>query len=126
MSLSLALPYPPSLNTYWRHVGARVLISANGRAYRRAVAEAVMLARYRNEIPRTPITATVAVRIEAQMPDQRARDLDNLPKAILDSLTKAGLWVDDSQIDELTVIRIGLARAGAVRVLVSELQRVAA
>ena len=36
--------------------------------------------------------------IEAWMPDKRVRDLDNLLKAPLDALTRAGFWVDDSQI----------------------------
>ena len=31
------LPYPPSVNHYWRRVGARTLISRGGRAFRQAV-----------------------------------------------------------------------------------------
>ncbi len=38
-------------------------------------------------------------------PDRRARDLDNLGKALLDALTKAGVYGDDSQIDHLTFAR---------------------
>jgi len=47
----------------------------------------------------------VAVDIEVRMPDKRRRDLDNLPKAVLDGLTHAALWHDDSQIDDLRVWR---------------------
>jgi len=37
----LVLPWPPSANRYWRHVGPRVLISREGRIYRRNVANCV-------------------------------------------------------------------------------------
>ena len=39
------------------------------------------------------------------MPDRRKRDLDNLHKGILDGLTHAGVWKDDSQIDDLRIYR---------------------
>lgn len=120
--IAIALPYPPSLNTYWRHVligrRVRVLISAEGRAYRKAVADAVMLARAAGKMQRHQATTRLSVRIEAQPPDRRARDLDNLPKAVLDAMTAAGVWLDDSQVDELTVVRLDPVRGGQIRVLV--------
>ena len=39
----LSLPWPPSVNVYWRHVGAKVLISAEGRAYAKSVYERVIV-----------------------------------------------------------------------------------
>ena len=33
----LNLPFPPSVNHYWRNVGSRVLISQAGRDYQRGV-----------------------------------------------------------------------------------------
>lgn len=87
------------------------------------MAEEIMLARYRNEIPRAPLTGLLSVRIEVPVPDNRKRDTDNLPKAIFDSLTKAGFWVDDSQVEEHAVMRIrhGVSLT-SVRVIVTELQ----
>jgi len=35
--MMLTLPYPPSINHYWRRVGPRTLISREGRAFRRDV-----------------------------------------------------------------------------------------
>ena len=35
--MKIALPYPPSINRYWRRVGSRTLISREGRAFRRNV-----------------------------------------------------------------------------------------
>ena len=43
---TLSIPWPPTLNTYYRYVqtssGARVLISRDGRAYRTAVQSAAI------------------------------------------------------------------------------------
>ena len=36
-------------------------------------------------------------------PQKRNRDLDNYQKALFDSLTHAGVWVDDRQIKRFTV-----------------------
>jgi crossover junction endodeoxyribonuclease RusA len=101
----LSLPYPPSVNTYWRHLSkgplaGRSLISEKGRNYRRDVIEQLL-------VDRTPSVgiARVAVDIEARMPDRRQRDLDNIPKAVLDALTHAKFWADDGQIDDLRIWR---------------------
>ena len=72
--VNLTLPYPPSINTYWRHVGPRVLISANGRRYRRAVGDAVLLGIGAGQIAAEPLPGRLAVLVEAAPPDRRARD----------------------------------------------------
>jgi crossover junction endodeoxyribonuclease RusA len=121
--ISLTLPWPPTLNTYWRHVGPRVLISAAGRAYRKAVGDAVLM----SVRGARPLTDRLSVRIEAQPPDRRVRDLDNLLKAPADALTHAGLWEDDGQIDELTIVRLSPTPGGLLRVVVSPItDRIAA
>ena len=99
----MTLPWPPTVNTYWRSVGGRVLISKNGREYRQAVAELAAA----EDWPKFG-AQRVSVRIEAWMPDKRRRDLDNLLKSLLDSLTHAGVLDDDSQIDWLAIWRAPL------------------
>jgi crossover junction endodeoxyribonuclease RusA len=117
MNLAFDLPWPPSVNTYWRHTivnrRPRVLISKKGRDYRKAVL-------CRIGIKHRKIHGRVSVRIEASAPDNRARDLDNLPKAILDALTHAGVWGDDEQIDQLTIVRGEVTKGGAIRVVISD------
>lgn len=54
------------------------------------------------------------------MPDKRERDLDNLFKALLDSLVKAGVLVDDSIIDELRIVRRKVVKNGLVKVHIGE------
>ena len=54
-------------------------------------------------------------------PDRRRRDIDNLPKAVLDSLEFAGVFENDSQVDRLLVLRQGVeAPAGRIELLIEE------
>ena len=96
--IELTLPWPPTVNTYWRMYQNRMIISEAGRKYRKAVAEQVFL-QSRGKTTVGP----VKVVIEAWRPDNRRRDLDNLLKAVLDSLGHAGIYIDDSLIVDLRI-----------------------
>lgn len=100
LNLNLTLPWPPTVNTYYRNVQGKTLISAAGRTYRAAVADQVLLQRGAKQL-----SGRLEVSIVAHVPDRRRRDLDNLLKATLDSLTNAGVWLDDEQIDCLSIKR---------------------
>ena len=52
--------------------------------------------------------------ILAKPPDRRRRDLDNILKALLDSIVHAGVIEDDSQIDEIQITRGDVVADGAV------------
>ena len=108
------LPYPPSLNRYYRSVGGKVLISAAGRQYRRAVQMALF------GLVRQPLTGRLSVTILVSPPDKRKRDLDNTQKSLLDSMQHAGVYADDSQIDHLYIRRCPVVAGGAVKVFVQE------
>lgn len=111
--ISLKLPWPPSVNTYWRHptngkLAGRHLISEKGRAYRAGVIAAVL-----QQLPprRRPdwfgsASPRLALDLHVYPPDLRRRDLDNIVKAVLDGLAHAGVYADDSQIDRLTIRRM--------------------
>lgn len=104
-AITIALPWPPTVNTYYRTISrgklaGRTLISERGRAYRKVVIDHLVAAAC------TGVgSAAVAVDIEARPPDRRRRDLDNLPKAVLDALTHGGVWEDDAQINDLRIWR---------------------
>lgn len=120
--LVLSLPWPPTVNTYWRSVmsgplAGRVLISERGREYRKTVATLVAT----ESVPRRALTGKLAVDIHAMPPDRRTRDLDNLLKGLLDSLVSAGVLADDSDIDDLRIRRLGAYPPGEVRVRISEI-----
>ena len=109
-ALRLHLPWPPALNRYYRNVRGRTLISREGRAYRRQVA-LHCLAEDRGA---WPLSGRLAVRIQAAPPDRRRRDVDGMLKAVLDALTHAGLWRDDSQVDDLRIVRCRPVPGGAL------------
>lgn len=95
--LTFELPWPPSVNHYYRHVGSRVLISREGRNYRDVVSARIRAA----NIP--CFEGAVELRIQLYPPDNRRRDVDNVLKCILDTLTVAKLYDDDSQVKRLSV-----------------------
>lgn len=101
--MKLELPYPPSVNHYWRHSRGRHYISDEGKEYRRHVA--MLFIGEQDEHKHTTFTGRLAVTVTVYPPDKRRRDLDNTQKALLDALAFAGVYEDDSQIDDLRVVR---------------------
>lgn len=115
--IKLRLPWPPSINHYWRMVNNRMIISAAGREYAALVAYEI-----KQQRSHMALAGRLSVAITATMPDKRRRDIDNLIKVSLDSLTKAGVWEDDSQIDELAILRGGVTKPGWLDVTVCEIE----
>lgn len=111
----LVLPWPPSVNHYWRHVAigrsVRTLISAEGRAYKASVGKAC-----RDQQAPVELRQRLSVVVKLEPPDRRRRDIDNTLKALLDSLTTARVWHDDAQIDDLRVYRAACVRGGRATV----------
>ncbi|EAT1856555.1 RusA family crossover junction endodeoxyribonuclease [Salmonella enterica] len=103
--MKLTLPFPPSVNTYWRSpnkgpLKGYHLVSARGRKYQSDACAAVI--EQLRRLPK-PSTALAAVEIILYPPDNRIRDLDNYNKALFDALTHAGVWEDDSQVKRMLV-----------------------
>jgi len=114
--MKLTLPFPPTVNTYWRHTPKGVLISASGRSFRSNALADIM-----EQLRRAPqpITVNVAVSVILYPPDKRPRDLDNYLKAAFDSLTHAGVWVDDKQIKRFTVEWGPLTKRGKTEITIN-------
>ena len=106
MQSEIELPYPPSLNTYWRNVRGRTLLSKKGREYRAIVTSLAALSKIRlGDVP-------LVVSIEAWMPDRRRRDVDNILKAAIDAMQHGGMYDDDSQIVDLRIVKRGVEKPG--------------
>lgn len=133
--IELTLPYPPTVNSYWRtsvnkpkriaslcdSIGKKrpqinVFISEKGQQFRTNVMEAVLIARAAKRL-----SGRLQLDVVLHPADARVRDIDNCLKALLDSLSHAGVYVDDSQIDRLIVCRGEIIKGGQCRVLISEL-----
>lgn len=99
-TLKLVLPYPPSVNNYWQANGHRRFISKEGVKFTKDVqkyVDANNLKGFGNK--------QVAVSVMIHPRSKRRFDLDNTLKAILDSMMKAGLYDDDSQIEFIEIAR---------------------
>lgn len=113
--LTLNLPYPPSVNTYWLTSGKRRYISKRGMDFKRAVAEIC------DGLPGFgEMQLSVSVLFHPR--DKRLMDLDNSLKAIGDSLQDAGMFLDDSQIWKWTIERGQKIKGGGCTVVISPYQ----
>lgn len=101
VSLHLVLPLPPSVNALYRAIGrGRNILSKQGREW---YATSVPL--IRQQANGWFVTGRVGMRVEITWPNKLRRDISNIVKSLEDAITKAKVWNDDSQIDDLRVIR---------------------
>jgi len=120
--MKLTLPFPPSVNAYWRAptsgpLKGRHLVSAAGRKYQSAARSSII--EQLHMLPK-PSAAPAAVEILLCPPDARRRDIDNYNKALFDSLTKAGIWEDDSQVKRLLVEWGPIVKGGRVEIQITK------
>jgi crossover junction endodeoxyribonuclease RusA len=111
MHYEIYLPFPPTVNNYYVKTQKGVFISNKGRKFRDLTAEAVL-----EQLPDVYITDKCLIEVVLFPPDKRIRDLGNYDKALLDALTKAGLWEDDNLVDQQFFYR-GERVAGGVTFL---------
>lgn len=107
--LILTLPYPPTVNHYWKHTKSGVhYVTTQGKAYQQAVKILSQNAPH--------FAGKVAVNISIYPPDNRRRDIDNIFKALLDALVKAEVIQDDSLIVKLMAEKLKPVKGGKVEV----------
>ena len=120
MKQTISLPWPPSANTYWRRHGHTIHISTKGRQYRKDVLNLVTANHARCDAPIRKMFGNIKIYVFAFPPDNRRRDLDNLCKALFDSLEKAGIYKNDNQICEFSISRCPVAPPGKLVVYIEE------
>ena len=112
MHIQLELPYPPSVNHYWGQAGNHRFIGKKGKEFRERVMDAV------NEAKIQALEGRLAVHVALYPPDRRKRDIDNVLKSLLDACEHAGCYENDSQIDELHIIRRDVIKDGACTIVI--------
>lgn len=117
--LRIVLPWPPTVNhsTGPTASGGRYL-TAQHRTFRNEVNLRVIAA----GSPAFGPDARLVVDIHLTPPDRRRRDCDNFAKSVQDALQVCGVYGDDSQIDELRVVRgdVVIPGEGSAVVTISE------
>ena len=115
------LPWPPSVNRYWRRTDTRrTALTDRALKFRRDVQDSLLEqlgAGWRTHI--NP-DARFAITIAAHPPDRRKRDLDNLLKPTLDALEHALVFTDDSQVDDLHITRASVRKRGRLTLEIRE------
>jgi len=113
LDIELYLPWPPTVNDYY---GVRIVkkrripyIKAKGKLFRGACEQQIA-----EQVGYLNIGDNLLVEVELYPPDRRRRDLDNYMKPLLDAITHAKVWEDDSQIDQLFIYRGDTVKQGAV------------
>ncbi|MGV3346391.1 RusA family crossover junction endodeoxyribonuclease [Enterobacteriaceae bacterium LUAb1] len=113
----IVLPWPPGNNHLFSVFRGRKIKSKKGRNYTEEVIRKITAENHQYHL-----SGKLKVKILAYPPTRARRDLDNLFKAPLDSLTRAGVIADDSLIDDVRMIRCGVFKGGKLEVIITELE----
>lgn len=109
------LPFPVSVNAYYRKVASRVILSKRGRTYTKEVA----LMMQHHGLIGVNLSEPLTVRLELYRGDKRSLwDSDNYFKSVFDALTKCDFITDDSIIVECSARKMKFDGVGRVVVKV--------
>ena len=115
--VSLNLPWPPTVNHYWK-------LKSNGGRYISAAG-----VKFRAEVKAAAhglhnLAGKVEICIRANPPDKRRRDIDNICKALFDALQHANLIGDDFNVEAFSVRRLPVVEGGRVTVTIKPFEEV--
>ena len=114
----LDIPWPPTANKIWRHARGQNYLS---RPYKDFLSLTYMVVR--QQLPRhhRRIETPVRLTIDLYPPNRVRYDIDNRIKPILDALTRAGVWQDDSLVIELHVSKRSTLKRGRAIIEIHEI-----
>lgn len=129
--IELVLPWPPSVNNY-KKIGG-IVTTKTGKLYQKRVNtnetkmfyyQVWMKVKAEMGIEGSKYaqdsTISLGVTIDLHPPSDRRYDVDNRLKVLLDSLTRAKVWVDDSQVCRLFIQKMESVPGGEVKIVIYE------
>lgn len=116
--VELVLPFPPQTNNMYTVARGRKILSSDARAYKEEAGW-----KLKGQFTGNPIQHRVRVTMVLYPPCRRRRDIDNHIKIVFDSITAAGIWIDDEQVDCLTVTRGEVIKGGRCWVRIEPMQK---
>lgn len=115
--IALTLPLAPTINHYYgvRRTGRSRYMTKDGLAYRKAIVDIVA------EAGHATMEGRIALFVAIHPANRCRQDIDNRIKSLADALTHAGVWLDDSQIDDLHIVRREVIKGGLIKVVITEI-----
>lgn len=93
----LQLPWPPSINSYWkRSKFGSVYVSSEGKAYGVAVVALI------RRLQEAALVGRISLDAKFYPPNRQRRDLDNCLKVMIDAIQASGIISNDFQIKKLS------------------------
>ena len=108
------MPWPPSVNGYWRAFKGRQIISKRGRDYRKQAVARMKELNLSGEM----LKSNLSVSLVLNPPTLRRYDVDNFNKGLFDAMSEAKFWEDDEQVHRLTIKKGVKTKGGNVEVIV--------
>ena len=109
------MPWPPSVNHWHQPCRGRIIKGAAARDYERLAVNHLKSIGIYGEKIESHLSVTIVL-----MPPTNARyDIDNRTKGIFDSLSASGFWVDDSQVQRLTIDKGEKVKNGMVSISIN-------
>lgn len=116
--IEFKMPWPPSVNGYWKPFNNRLILSAKGRKYRgSAVAQLIDLKLYNKNL-----SQSLSVELVLNPPTLARYDIDNFNKALFDALSHGKFWLDDEQVVKLTISKGVKTKDGNIELKVTALK----
>lgn len=115
MIYEFEMPWPPSVNGYWRTFRNRQIISKRGREYRASAISRLVDLGLNDE----KVSGHLQVTLVLNPPTLRKYDIDNFNKALFDAMSHADFWLDDEQIVSLNIKKGVKTKGGNIQVTVN-------
>ncbi len=139
--IELVLPYPPSVNHYWGERAIQTKLTKKSKGRKRLIVIKYLTKRARDfrkqvnfavsdQLDVAPRLrgrlAVIVYEYDGGMDEQheafaKRQDIDNCIKPLFDALEAAKVYINDSQIDEMLVVKKRRAAIGRVEVIVKTL-----